>query len=128
MNNPTNCFEFDKAFDAAFLNELYEGDLSYVIVVFKGFLEETPLCYRDMDLAFHNNNISGLKSAAHKCKTLFAYVGLNEISNQLRELEIACGTIENTAAVDSLFHDLFRQKNIVEKLVSEEIKRIEAFL
>lgn len=128
MNKPNESFQFNSAFDSAFLDELYEGDLSYVVVVFNGFLQEMPQCYDDMSRAFRDNDLAVLRSAAHKCKTIFAYVGLNTSAEQLRALEDACKTGDDPSTVSALYQDLSANRNKVEKLISEEIKRIEAFL
>jgi len=120
-------FEFNKALDGTFLNELFEGDLPYAIVLFKDFLDEMPKSYHDMQAAFDDSDWKGLKSAAHKAKTLFAYVGLNSISTQLQALEMACGYSDKTDTIPSLFQGLVKERKGVESLITEEIKRLEAF-
>jgi HPt (histidine-containing phosphotransfer) domain-containing protein len=128
MNNQTNdFFEFNKALDGKFLNELFEDDPSYAIVVFQGFLEEIPSCFQDMQAAFDTNNFAGLKSAAHKSKTLFAYVGLTSFSVQLQAVETACSSGGNMATIGPLVQGLMKEKKAIETLITEEIKRLEAF-
>jgi HPt (histidine-containing phosphotransfer) domain-containing protein len=128
MNKQMNgSFEFNKAIDGQFLKELFEDDPSYAIVVFNGFLEEMPGCFDDMQTAFDNNDFKGLKSAAHKGKTLCAYVGLTAVSTQLQALETACGLPEDMPAIRSLFLNLVKERNATETLITEEIKRLEAF-
>jgi hypothetical protein len=127
-NKPTNAaFQFSPAFDSAFLNELFADDMEYAAVVFRDFLAEMPQCCDEMTTAFQNNNIPGLRSSAHKCKTLFAYVGLNAISGQLQALEAACDHLETTQTIAPLFQELLKQKPAIEQMISEEIKRLESF-
>jgi hypothetical protein len=127
-NKETNsAFQFSPAFDSAFLNELFADDLKYAAVVFGDFLTEMPVCCDEMTTAFQNNDIPGLRSSAHKCKTLFAYVGLNAISSQLQALETACSYLETTQTIQPLFQELLKQKPAIEQMISEEIKRLEAY-
>src|SRR5690242_20616759 len=114
--NTNYSFEFNEALDGKFLNELFEDDLSYAIVVFKDFLKEMPQSFHDMKTAFENNNFIVLKSAAHKCKTLFAYVGLSTLSGRLQALELACSSPGESDAVPSLFHEIVSERKAIETL------------
>ena len=125
--NPNYSFEFNEALDGRFLNELFEDDPSYAIVVFKDFLKEMPQSFHDMQTAFDTSNFKGLKSAAHKCKTLFAYVGLSSLSTRLQALEMACGSPEETDSVGPLVSEVIGQRQAIETLITKEIKRLEAF-
>jgi HPt (histidine-containing phosphotransfer) domain-containing protein len=125
--NTNHSFEFNEALDGRFLNELFEDDPSYAIVVFKDFLKEMPQCFYDMQTAYDDSNFKVLKSAAHKCKTLFAYVGLSSLSTRLQALEMACSSPEEVDSVGPLVHEVIGQRQTIEILITEEIKRLEAF-
>jgi HPt (histidine-containing phosphotransfer) domain-containing protein len=125
--NTNYSFEFNESLDGKFLNELFEDDPSYAIVVFKDFMKEVPQSFHDMQTAFENNNFVALKSAAHKCKTLFAYVGLRTLSTRLQALELACSSSGEADTVPSLFHEVVKERKAIETLITEEIKRLEAF-
>lgn len=120
-------FRFSESFDNDFLNELFGDDLVYAITIFEGFLEEMPECCYRMRSAFESNDIAGMRSSAHKCKTLFSYIGLKKIAVQIEALEMACDVLDNTATMQPLFTSLLQQKEAIEKMVSDEINRLKQY-
>lgn len=120
-------FDFHPALDADFLHDLFADDPTYTVVVFEGFMKETPQCWDEIKSSFEGNSVAGLKAAVHKCRSLFAYVGLRDMAAQLEEIEAGCATTGNTSALQPALERLFAERKPAEAIIKEEIKRLQAF-
>ena len=120
-------FQFHKALNASFLNDLFADDPAYAAVVFQGFLEESPPCWNEVEVAFGHNDVLALKAAVHKYRSLFSYVGYTDIAAQLQAVEAACATAAGTAELGPEIQSLRQQRQAAETVIKEETKRLQAF-
>lgn len=73
--------------DLSPLREIAGGDNMFVAALLGKMVKQLPLSFTDMDNTCKEEDWNGLKSAAHKAKSTFAYLGLDDMKNQLRDIE-----------------------------------------
>ena len=120
-------FEFSGELDIAFLNDLFDGDMRYAEVVFSDFLKELPTYWREVEDAFAQKNILAVKSAVHKCKTLFGYVGHTQVLNRFQTFENKCGTAKDIQDIAADYHELVKTKAIAHEIIEKEYQRLKKY-
>ena len=122
-----NQFIFNKNLDASFLEELYSGDTQYAESVFEEFLKDLPGYWNEVENAYIEKNLLALKASAHKCKTLFGYVGAAKIQELFQDFENKCHNTISVASLEPDYRFLLSEKNNTAKLITEELNRLKAF-
>src|ERR1700712_130171 len=89
-SSQTSSFQFNEALNSDFLCELYGEDISYAAIIFEDVANELPKHWQELEQAYNSNDVALLKGAAHKCKTLYAYVGFSSIESLLQSVETGC--------------------------------------
>jgi chemotaxis protein histidine kinase CheA len=85
-----NAFNFSPRFNAAFLYELYGGDVKTAVHI---FTETYNQVNKELGLAaeyFKQDDTAALKKVYHKIKPLFGYVGLDDVQDMVQQFEDAC--------------------------------------
>ena len=92
MNNrPANkTFTFTPPIDSQYLIELYAGDYVMIGETFSDVLMEYDDFVRHIYTGYEQNDRAALKSAVHKIKPLFGFVGLLSLQAQCQDFENAC--------------------------------------
>ena len=80
-------FQFSRALDYEFLEQVYEDDLDYAHDIFEAFIDSYREEYDLLQKAIAEGNYAEVKRVAHKMKPTFSMVGLPELSNNLEKLE-----------------------------------------
>jgi len=127
MKLQNQTFQFHEALNGDFLNDLFTGDIAYAAEVFNDVVFELPQYWSDMETAFAANNVADLQAAAHKCKTLYAYVGFSVIKERLQTVETLCGSATDTGILVEEMKELRLQRPEAERIILEEIKRLKHF-
>ncbi len=119
-------FVFSDAINSQYIIELYAGDyvmieetFTDVLMEYDGFVQKINTCFRDDD-------IIALKSAVHKVKPLFGFVGLTDLQTLCLRFENACqgsGCAQLAADYAVLFEKLVQAKSIIR----DEQARLVAF-
>lgn len=119
-------FVFSNAINSQYIIELYAGDyvmieetFTDVLMEYDGFVQKINTCFRDDD-------VIALKSAVHKVKPLFGFVGLTDLQALCLRFENACqgsGCSQLAADYAVLFEKLVQAKSIIR----EEQARLVAF-
>jgi hypothetical protein len=119
-------FVFSDAINSQYIIELYAGDyvmieetFTDVLLEYDGFVQKINTCFRDDD-------IIALKSAVHKVKPLFGFVGLTDLQTLCLRFENACqGASCSGLAADYavLFEKLVQAKSVIR----DEQARLVAF-
>ena len=119
-------FVFSDAINSQYIIELYAGDyvmieetFTDVLMEYDGFVQKINTCFRDDDTA-------ALKSAVHKIKPLFGFVGLTDLQTLCLRFENACqgsGCAQLAADYAVLFEKLVQAKSIIR----DEQARLAAF-
>jgi hypothetical protein len=96
MNNSLSdtAFSFSPPFDGIYLFDLYAGDYVMIEETFADVLKDYDGFAQVIFSSYQAKNIPALKSAIHKTKPLFGFVGLLYIQAQCQDFENACQRAE----------------------------------
>jgi len=124
--NPSRTFPFHESLNAAFLEELFEGDTIYAETVFEDFLRDLPAYWEKVQSSYQHKNMSLLGTNIHTCKTLFGYVGFTDLQELCQEFENKCAL--NTAeALQTDYDMLTKKKQEAQKIIENEYNRLKRF-
>lgn len=129
MNTPNGnkAFIFNEEIDAQRISELYSDDYVYIEEVFDTVLQEYEVLADNICSCHASGNLPALKSAVHKIKPMFGFVGLIGMQDQCQQFENSC---QAATSFDSLAGDyeLLKVNLIKNKLLIEKEKgRLELF-
>jgi len=119
-------FIFNKNLDARFLDELFDGDAAYAQIVFEDFLRDLPDYWKDVETAYEKQDLNGIRTSIHKCKTLFGYVGFSDIQQLCQEFENSCSG-KAIAALESGYQMLVNRKEEARDIIESEYDRLKIF-
>jgi HPt (histidine-containing phosphotransfer) domain-containing protein len=125
-NHPQE-FRFNDDLDVVFLRELYEGDTRYVTEIFGIFLKDLPAYWDEITTAYEAEKIPELRSAVHKTKTLFGYVGHTKVMEALQAFENKCLDGASCVELTEGFKDLSVLTNGAKHIIEEEHQRLLKF-
>jgi chemotaxis protein histidine kinase CheA len=111
-------FVFSDAIDSQYIIELYAGDYVMIEETFTDVLLEYDVFVQKINTCFRAEDVIALKSAVHKIKPLFGFVGLTGLQTLCLEFENACQGVDcSQLAADyaSLFEKLVQAKSIIAK-------------
>ena len=119
-------FVFNDSLNAAFLEELFEGDTKYAETVFEDFLRDLPDYWDRVDTAFNNRNLPALGTCIHTCKTLFGYVGFTDLQELCQQFEDKCSvnTVEELR-IDYIL--MVQRKEKAQHIIEKEYTRLRLF-
>ena len=119
-------FVFNENLNAAFLEELFEGDTIYAETVFEDFLRDLPVYWERVDTAFDNRNLPALGTCIHTCKTLFGYVGFTDLQELCQQFEDKCSvnTVEELR-IDYIL--MVQRKEKAQHIIEKEYTRLRLF-
>lgn len=124
--SPSNKFVFNERLNAAFLDELFEGDTMYAETVFEDFLRDLPGYWKQVEAAYQNKNITGLRTSVHTCKTLFGYVGLTDLQEFCQQFENNCND-QLPEKLEKDYADLLQKKADAQQIIENEYTRLKLF-
>jgi HPt (histidine-containing phosphotransfer) domain-containing protein len=120
-------FIFNEKIDVQCINDLYGDDYLYIEEVFVTILTEYKLLAENIASCYSKQDIPALKSAVHKIKPIFGFVGLTVIQQQCQEFEDLC---QDTMSFDLLandFNELNDNLTMSKSLLEEERRKLELF-
>ena len=119
-------FVFNDSLNAAFLEELFEGDTKYAETVFEDFLRDLPDYWDRVNTAFNNRNLPALGTCIHTCKTLFGYVGFTDLQELCQQFENKCSvnTVEELR-IDYIL--MVQRKEKAQHIIEKEYTRLRLF-
>jgi HPt (histidine-containing phosphotransfer) domain-containing protein len=121
-----NTFNFSPPIDSRYLIELYAGDYVMIAETFSDVLMEYDEFVRQIYIGFETGDRTALKSAVHKIKPLFGFVGLLTLQSQCQDFENSCLEAEE-GVLAANFHRLEDKLLGVSKLIETEKARLEQF-
>jgi HPt (histidine-containing phosphotransfer) domain-containing protein len=129
MNNLTaiNSFIFNTEIDTSYLQSLYGEDYVYLQEVFATVLNDYESLKDNMEYSYSSGNLASLKSAVHKIKPVFGFVGLTAVQRECQQFEDACST---ASSPDLLARDFEQLKNRIsqsKQILEEELKKLEIY-
>jgi HPt (histidine-containing phosphotransfer) domain-containing protein len=129
MNNlkAANSFVFNSEFDTNYLFSLYGDDYHYLQEILDTVLNDFQSLTDNIEYSYSSGNITALKSAVHKIKPVFGFVGLTGVQLQCQQFESICGTVSSpdqlSGDFETLKNNIFHSRQIIE----EEKKKLELF-
>ena len=89
MNNlkVSNAFVFNAEIDTNYLNSLYGDDYIYLQEVFDTVLKDYQSLTDNIEYSYTSGNLTALRSAVHKIKPVFGFVGLTVVQQQCQHFE-----------------------------------------
>jgi HPt (histidine-containing phosphotransfer) domain-containing protein len=119
-------FVFSDAINSQYIIELYAGDyvmieetFTDVLMEYDGFVQKINTCFRDDD-------ITALKSAVHKIKPLFGFVGLTDLQALCLQFENSCQG-DNCSGLTADYAILFERLVQAKSVIRDEQARLVAF-
>jgi hypothetical protein len=92
MSNPQadNTFHFSPPIDSRYLIDLYAGDYVMIGETFTDVLMEYDDFVHHISASYEQGDRPALKSAIHKIKPLFGFVGLLTLQAECQDFENSC--------------------------------------
>lgn len=119
-------FVFSEAINSQYIIELYAGDYVMIEETFTDVLLEYDGFVQKINSCFLAEDVTALKSAVHKIKPLFGFVGLTDLQALCLRFENACQGVDCSqlaAGYAALFEKLVQAKSII----AQEQARLVAF-
>lgn len=128
MNNaPANStFDFSPPIDSRYLIELYAGDYIMIGETFSDVLAEYDVFVQHINDGYEQGDRAALKSAVHKIKPLFGFVGLLTLQAECQDFENNCLQAKQDALAAN-FTTLKAKLLNIRNLIETEKARLEAF-
>ena len=120
-------FVFSEAVNGQYIIELYAGDYVMIEETFTDVLLEYDTFVQKINTSFHEGDPRVLKSAIHKIKPLFGFVGLTDIQARCVRFENACAEVDSCSALASEYSSLFGQLVRAKAIIQEEQARLVLF-
>jgi HPt (histidine-containing phosphotransfer) domain-containing protein len=129
MNNrPANkTFTFSPPIDSQYLIELYAGDYVMIGETFSDVLMEYDDFVRHIYTGYEQNDRDALKSAVHKIKPLFGFVGLLTLQAECQDFENSCLQAD-PGALTARFNTLKEKLLTVRSVIQLEKDRLQQFI
>jgi HPt (histidine-containing phosphotransfer) domain-containing protein len=129
MNNQVrdNPFIFNEEIDPQGITDLYGDDYAYMEEVFDTVLKEYDPLINHILVAFNHSDLVALKSAVHKIKPVFGFVGLLKLQEECQRFEQVC---QPSASFDMIVPEYTAMKNKLTRaksIIEEEKKKLELF-
>ena len=119
-------FVFDENLNAAFLQELFEGDTKYAETVFEDFLKDLPVYWTRVETAYNTKNLPTLGTSVHTCKTLFGYVGFTDLQELCQQFENKC-SVNSVEEIRVDYILLIQRKEKAQHIIEKEYARLRLF-
>jgi HPt (histidine-containing phosphotransfer) domain-containing protein len=129
MNNlkTANSLVFNAEIDTNYLNSLYGEDFVYLQEVFETVLADYQSLTDNIEYSYSSGNLAALRSAVHKIKPVFGFVGLTAVQQQCQQFEQICGAAGSPDAVAGDFETLKNKIFLSKQIIEEEKKKLEVF-
>lgn len=111
-------FIFSDAINSQYIIDLYAGDYIMIEETFADVLHEYDAFVQIIITSYHEKDRTALKSAIHKIKPLFGFVGLTTIQSSCLQFENSCLEASEAQLAQSfspLQEDLLNARAIIQK-------------
>jgi HPt (histidine-containing phosphotransfer) domain-containing protein len=115
--------------DAAYLQELSNGDDGFILIMLTTFLEQAPLNLAAIQKAVKAQDAEAIYSTAHDAKSTYAYPGLKNVIAVLQQIELKARDAATESSLNDLLVELILQHNLclveVESVVEKNRNRLQ---
>lgn len=119
-------FLFSDAINSEYVIELYAGDYVMIEETFTDVLMEYDDFVQKINTCFREGDVRALKSAVHKIKPLFGFVGLTDLQALCLRFENGCEGVE-CPQLETDYTALFGQLLQAKSIIQAEQVRLTAF-
>ncbi|HEY4336270.1 MAG TPA: Hpt domain-containing protein [Puia sp.] len=119
-------FIFSSAINSQYIIDLYAGDYVMIEETFNDVLREYDEFVQRIITTYHEGDIPGLKSAIHKIKPLYGFVGLTTEQSQCLHFENSCLAMTPRQLADA-FEALQRTLVETKPIIATESQRLAKF-
>ena len=119
-------FTFSPPIDSRYLIDLYAGDYIMIGETFTDVLMEYDDFVQHINACYEQGDRSGLKSAVHKIKPLFGFVGLLTLQSECQDFENSCLQADESMLA-AKFSNLKTKFLNVRTLIESEKDRLQRF-
>lgn len=123
---PHSNFAFSDAINSQYIIDLYAGDYIMIEETFGDVLREYDGFIERILTSYRENDRTALKSAIHKIKPLFGFVGLTSIQALCLHVENSCLDATDAVLAES-FSPLEAQLLLARGIIEKEKGRLEEF-
>jgi HPt (histidine-containing phosphotransfer) domain-containing protein len=123
---PDGTFRFSDAINSQYIIDLYAADYVMIEETFTDVLNEYEGFVQRIVTSYHENDLQALKSAVHKIKPLFGFVGLTALQSQCLQFENSCLQTEKTA-LEASFNALMEKLTEARRIIEKEKLRLTEF-
>jgi len=103
------------------LKEMADGDMEFMTIIAKTFLEEIPPDVKAMEEAIHNNNRELAYQFAHKMKPNLEMFGLN-LQKDITTIESWTKSLKNKTAIEENLAKVIATVDVVLVELKEDFK------
>ncbi len=122
-----NPFTFSPEIDSEYIQSLYGDDFEYIHEILLTVLNDYDGLADNVDLSYSSGNLAQLKSAVHKIKPVFGFVGLVSIQQECLTFEQRCGSQTRIEEMATEMEHLKNRIAIGKQIIGEEAKKLEIF-
>ena len=120
-------FVFSDVINSQYIIELYAGDYVMIEETFTDVLLEYDVFVQKINTCFRDDNVTALKSAVHKIKPLFGFVGLTDLQGLCLRFEEACQGDSSCSRLAADYAVLFEKLVQAKSVIRDEHARLVAF-
>lgn len=124
---PDKTFVFSNAINSNYVIDLYAGDYVMIEETFTDVLTEYDTFVQKINTCFRDGDLAALKSAIHKIKPLFGFVGLTDLQARCLNFENACLAASSAADLSTDYNALFTELLTAKSIIQQEQARLVTF-
>lgn len=110
--------------DLSNLFAIANGDNMFVAALLGKMVKSLPESFARMETSVADKDWPELKAAAHKAKSTFAYLALEDMRNRLKDIEHNAMELENLDDVPEQVEEAVSNGNVVVGKLKEELAKL----
>ena len=110
--------------DFSNLHAIAGGDMTFVAGLLMRMQKSLPEAFEGMEKSHSEQDWPQLKAVAHKAKSTFAYLGLDNLRDLLKDIEYAAADESNLESVPNWIEEATIKGKDVLEAINAEIARI----
>ncbi len=110
--------------DLSPLREIAGDDDMFVAALLGKMVKQLPISFADMERTSGEEDWPGLKAAAHKAKSTFAYLGLEDMRGRLKDIENNAYDLVNLDQTPKMVEEALELGNRILVKLKEELMKL----
>ena len=128
MNKEKIQYIYSGRFDAAFLDDMYAGDIQTAAEIFESSLNHLIPVTEEANALFGSGDVESVRKYFHKIKPLYGYVGLLKIQAKVQHFEDACSSAGSADLLAPEFRELIILLGESNNIIRQELIRMKMYL